>query len=238
MILAVLVSAFPGSAYAAVLPASTCTEASGIRSCDLWATTGTLSLPGGAIVTIWGYAADEVSPAGLPGPTLIANSGETLQITLHNSLSQATSLSVPGVGGTSDRTGIGNSGTKTYSFANLQAGTYLYQAGPTANGERQVAMGMYGVLIVRPAGQPLQAYGPASAFDDEAVLVMSEIDPALHAAPTTFDMRNYSPKYFLFNGKSYPDTANIDTLAGNKVLLRLVNAGIQSRSTLWECALQ
>ncbi|MEO8357146.1 MAG: multicopper oxidase family protein [Chloroflexota bacterium] len=230
MILALCVSAVPGSAYASTLPAATCTEASGVRTCDLWATTGTLTLPGSTALAIWGYAGDGTSAAGLPGPTLIANSGETLQINLHNNLGEATSLSIPSLSGISDRSGVAGGGTKTYTFANLQPGTYLYQAGPTANGERQVAMGLYGVLIVRPAGQPLQAYGSASAFDDEAVLVMSEIDPLLNAAPTTYNMRNYIPRYFLFNGKAYPGTANIDTLAGNTVLLRLANAGIQSRA--------
>lgn len=230
MFLAVLASAFPGSARAAVLPASTCAEISGTRTCDLWAKAGTLTLPGSVTVNIWGYAADSASPAGLPGPMLIANAGETLVINLHNGLSEATSLSIPGLPGPSDIAGVAGGGSKTYTYSGLQAGTYIYQAGPAANGERQVAMGMYGVLIVRPAGSPLQAYGPASTFDDEAVLVMSEIDPLLNASPLTYDMRNYTPRYFLFNGKAYPNTDAIDTAPGHTVLLRLVNAGVQSRS--------
>ncbi|MDL1909167.1 multicopper oxidase family protein [Chloroflexi bacterium CFX6] len=230
MILAVLASAFPGSAQAAVLPASTCMEAGGVRTCDLWATTGTLTLPNSVVVNIWGYAADNVSPAGLPGPTLIANAGETLVINLNNNLTEATSLSIPGLSGMSDIAGVASGGAKAYTYSGLQPGTYIYQAGPTANGERQVAMGMYGVLIVRPAGAPLETYGPDSAFDDEAVLVMSEIDPLLNASPSTYNMREYTPRYFLFNGKAYPETDNIDTAAGNTVLLRLINAGIKSRS--------
>ncbi|GAB4459497.1 MAG: hypothetical protein Kow0070_14570 [Anaerolineales bacterium] len=228
LLLAMLVSTVP--AQAAVLPASTCTETGGVRTCDLWATTGTLTLPGGSTLTIWGYAADGSSPAGLPGPLLIANAGETLVVTLHNNLGESTSLSIPGLPGKSDTVGAASGSVKSYTYASLQPGTYLYQAGPTANGERQVAMGMYGVLIVRPAGAPQEAYDPASAFDDEAVLVMSEIDPLLHSSPTTYDMRNYTPRYFLFNGKAYPNTDMIDTAAGNKVLLRLANAGIHSRS--------
>ena len=231
MIITVLFAmVFPRLAHASVLPGTTCTELAGVRTCDLWATTGTLSLPGAVSVTIWGYAGDNVSPAGLPGPTLIATAGETLEIVLHNNLSEATSLSVRGLSGPSDLSGVGTGGTKTYTYYGLQPGTYLYEAGPTANGERQVGMGLYGVLIVRPAGAPLEAYGPDSAFDDESVLVMSEIDPALNAAPTSFDLREYSPKYYLFNGKAYPDTAPIDTNASRKVLLRVVNAGIENHS--------
>ncbi len=72
-------------------------------------------------------------------------------------------------------------------------------------------MGLYGALIVRPPAAG-QAYDdPATAFDDEAVLVLSEIDPALNnsATPATFDMRKYAPRYFLINGRTHPDTAPV-----------------------------
>ena len=70
------------------------------------------------------------------------------------------------------------------------------------------------------------------ASDDEAVLVLSEIDPALNNSsnPATFDMRNFAPRYFLINGKAYPDTTAIPSTAGNKVLLRYVNGGAKHHS--------
>ena len=45
-------------------------------------------------------------------------------------------------------------------------------------------------------------------------------------------MRNYTPRYFLINGKAYaaPFTGDIPVTAGNKVLLRYVNAGLQSHA--------
>ena len=131
-----------------------------------------------------------------------------------------------------DTIGIAVGGTKTYTFTAANPGTFLYEAGLLPNAEHQVAMGLYGALIVRPATAG-QAYNDAvTAFDDEAVLVLSEIDPALNANPSTFDMRNYAPKYFLINGKAYPATATdpITSAAGSKVLLRYVNAGIQQHS--------
>ncbi len=218
-------------ANAATLPADTCTLVATTRTCDLYATTGTLALPGGVTVNVWGYALDGVSPAQVPGPVLIANAGETLVVNLHNNLGENTSLSFPQLPGPSDLTGAASGGTTTYTFANLAPGTFIYEAGPTTNGQRQVAMGMYGALVVRPAGTPTQAYGSLdTAFDDEALLIMSEIDPALNASPATFDLRNFNPKYWLFNGQAYPDTAPIATAAGNRVLLRLVNAGLQNHS--------
>ena len=70
---------------AAILPASTCTLTAGTFSCDLWAMTGTVTLPGLASpVTIWGYATTSAGPAALPGPTLIVTQGMPVSITLHN----------------------------------------------------------------------------------------------------------------------------------------------------------
>ena len=52
-------------------------------------------------------------------------------------------------------------------------------------------MGLAGALVVRPAaaGQDLEVAKPASAFDDEAVLVLSEVDPVFAANPMTADLR-------------------------------------------------
>ena len=43
-------------------------------------------------------------------------------------------------------------------------------------------------------------------------------------------MRNYTPQYFLINGKFHPNTDPITAPAGHKVLLRYVNAGVQQHS--------
>jgi hypothetical protein len=43
-------------------------------------------------------------------------------------------------------------------------------------------------------------------------------------------MRNFKPRYTLLNGKAHPETTPIDTVGGNVVLLRYVNAGIQYHS--------
>jgi hypothetical protein len=84
-------------------------------------------------------------------------------------------------------------------------------------------MGLYGALIVRPTV-------PSTAFDVEKTIVLSEFDTTLAANPIGYDMRKYAPKYFLINGKTYPDTAPITAAAGNTVLLRYVNAGLQAHA--------
>ena len=85
-------------------------------------------------------------------------------------------------------------------------------------------MGLAGALVVLSADGT--AYG--QAYDDEAVLVLSEIDPALNADPAKFtDLREFKPKFRLINGKPFPSTDPVATDQGHKVLLRYVNAGTQ-----------
>jgi FtsP/CotA-like multicopper oxidase with cupredoxin domain len=223
--LAVLVAllAPAGAAHAATVA---CTAPS-----DLYAVAGTTTL-GAQSVTVWGYNTTGAAAAQPGGPTLCVNAGNTVTITLHNALSENTALLFQGQNVIPDRVGATAGGTHVYTFTAGAPGTYLYEAGLLPNAQHQVAMGLYGALIVRPATAG-QAYNdPSTAYADEAVLVLSEVDPALNnrtviqGGPATFDMRKYAPKYFLINGKAYPDTDPIAAGPGNKVLLRYVNAGI------------
>jgi FtsP/CotA-like multicopper oxidase with cupredoxin domain len=181
---------------------------------------------------IWGYTDTDPALGGtaqLPGPTIIANQGEFIEVILHNHLGETTSMIFAGQAMLPDLTGVAPGGFATYSFT-ASGGTYLYEAGPLPGAQHQVAMGLHGALVVRPAAN--QAYGLDTTFHDEALLVLSDIDPALNndANPSSFDMRDYAPKYFLINGKAYPQTDEIPSTAGNTVLLRFVNAGIEQHS--------
>ncbi|SBT40048.1 multicopper oxidase domain-containing protein [Micromonospora auratinigra] len=215
-----------------VLPQTGCRLDGGTASCELWARPGTVVLPGApAPVPIWGFAGTDTAPATLPGPVLVVDQGQRVTITLHNGLADALALAFPAVTGlVPDRTGAAPGGTRDYTFTAARPGTYLYEAGHTALGARQVAMGLVGALVVRaPAvgGRP-SAYGDAaSVYDDEAVLVLTEVDPAFNAAPLTYDMRAYAPKYRLINGKAFPETDVVATDVGRRVLLRYVAAGVQ-----------
>ncbi len=233
--LALTLSAF-NAAHAAGLTPPTCT---GSSSYELWAKPGTLTLADGATVNIWGYADTAGGAATVPGPVLVACDGDSVQITVHNDLGtgEPTSLAVHGhTSFRSDSVGIAAGASGVYSFT-AHSGTFVYQAGladltQTATspaGPKQAAMGMYGALVVYPAAAG-QAYAPSAtntgtAFDSEALVLLSEIDPALNADPNNFDMKDYAPKYWLINGKAYPDTDPISAAAGSRVLLRYANAG-------------
>ena len=185
---------------------------------------GPLALPVGT-TTIWGFSQTDGGSPSLPGPDLIVNQGDAVTVNLVNHLGVATSILFGGQSMVPDQVGAAASGgTKTYTFTATRPGTYLYEAGLLPGSEYQVAMGLHGVLVVRPAGQPLQAYADAAtAFNDEALVVVSEIDPALNnsATPWTVDLRAFNPKWFLMNGNPYTTAAAaITTSSGNKLLLR------------------
>jgi hypothetical protein len=215
------------------LPLSGCTVAGTDATCDLWAKTGQLILPGAAApVPIWGFSSTVDGPAGTPGPALVVDQGSTVTIRVHNGLPRNLSLALPAVTGlVPDRLGAAPGAVATYTFAASRPGTYLYEAGHTADGARQAAMGLVGALVVRGQlvdGRPA-AYGDAaSAFADEALLVLTDLDPALNtsADPYAFDLRKYAPRYRMINGKAFPETDAIATDVGRRVLLRYVDAGL------------
>ncbi len=214
---------------------------------------------GGTAIPMWGYALCTASwascgAATVPGPALTVPVGDdVLTVRLANNLPAPTSLVINGL--IKPMTPVWNDGTSGPRGANLtkrvrsfdteaaaltgtavytwpaRPGTYLYQSGTQP--QVQVQMGLYGAVTRKASAT--EAYAGA-AYNNEAILLYSEIDPALHAAvqggtygtptgPTsTFD---YQPKYFLINGKVYPD-APVVTLAGSPgvTLLRFLNAGL------------
>jgi hypothetical protein len=217
------------SAYAACSPTV---------SFNLYAKAGSISISAAnPNVTIWGYSSTSGGAASLPGPVLDVPQGTCVGVTLYNNLplAQATALVFQGQSMVPDTTGITPGNSRLYTFTASNPGTFLYEAGLTADAPRQVAMGMYGALIVRPIGftalsVPNQAYGPSTQYQKETLLVLSEFDTSLAANPTGFDMRNFKARYSLINGKAYPDTVPFTVVAGNTVLLRYVNAGVQAHA--------
>ncbi|MHB0877303.1 MAG: multicopper oxidase domain-containing protein [Anaerolineae bacterium] len=233
-----------GSGFAPVQPPAiqslACTDNGTTVTCELWATTGTLALPDGTNVPVWGYSSSAGGAASVPGPTIVVPTARGLDLTLHNLLTEQTSLAFIGQPVAPDLVGIANGAQTTYSFAaaDLLPGTYLYQAGLVAldaggavdNGARQAAMGMYGALIVRSATAG-QAYDdPRSTYDDEALFLLSDIDPDMNANPAGFGLEAFKAEYFLINGKAYPATDRISVSPGQRLLLRQLNVGSVERS--------
>lgn len=208
----------PGAAMAPLVEA-TCTLVDTTRTCELWALAGTLDLPGAAGLPIWGFGTSAAGPALIPGPIIRANLNETLQVVLYNELPGETlSLAFPGQAGLlPDLDGIAAGQTVTYTLNAAAAGTFVYEAGLTAGGSRQVVMGLAGPLIVDSGAVP--------AWDQEVVLAFGQIDPSFNINPASMNLNDFRAKYWLINGKVYPDTGWIEVAEGTTLLMRYLNLG-------------
>src|SRR5262249_7677124 len=146
---------------------------------NLRAGTEYLTQPDGSAIYSWGYGCS-AAPTGyapsaittgfcgnmqVPGPTLILTQNHTVTVHLTNNLPGAagnTSILFPGFIVTSS-TGAGTQrglltqeavpgGTVTYTFTATTPGTRAYYSG--TQGDLQVEMGLYGVIIVLPTAAP------------------------------------------------------------------------------------
>jgi FtsP/CotA-like multicopper oxidase with cupredoxin domain len=131
-------------------------------------------------------------------------------------------------------------GPVAYVWDSIKPGTYLYHSG--SHPAVQVQMGLYGAVTKNAADAvgtvPAEAY-PGVTFDAEAVLLYSEIDPALHDAvssgtygtpayPSTIE---YRPEYYLVNGDAADSSGPVAAAeAGETILIRLLNAGLQEHA--------
>jgi hypothetical protein len=212
----------------------------GTTGCDLYARAGSVVAGSDPAVPIWGFTSDPVGPGffgGNPLNTIIISEGQTLNLTLHNDLPGGAgdlSLELPAVQGLPDLVGAPVTGTKAYSFGPLAAGTYIYEAGATIEQPRQLAMGLAGLIIVRPAdfnsSTPSDFATGLGGFDDEGLIVFNEVDPRFNENALTSDVEDFTPQYFFINGKAHPATDEIGANAGQTVLLRAANLGIRDRA--------
>jgi hypothetical protein len=241
---------------ATAAPAQTIAAGCG-KTCELWAKAGTINVPGLGSVPIWGYATSAGGLPTLPGPTIIVNAGDSVTITVHNGLASDLGFearSVPTADRTAQFASAAAGADGTYKFTAKQVGTSVYGASAKSPmGNRQFAMGLSGVLIVRPAecalGVPQVYLGctygnpsnPANrgsqgwdvgtdTFNGEALVAMNEIDPLFAANPLTYDITNYHPTAHLINGRVFPETEVIDAFVGDKVLIRYANLGLADHS--------
>lgn len=192
------------------------------------AKTGYIQLPDGNTMFMWSYANGD-GTFQHPGPVLCVNQGDTVTVVLNNALPEAASIMFPGQiavqadgapaqpqfngpGGTlSSLTNAAPSGgSVSYSFVASQPGSFIYESG--TNPEKQVRMGLFGALVVRPSAGADHMYNRADnqfTPSEEFMVLLSEIDPYQHQAVDfgdVFNLNNYHPRYWLINGRGFPDT--------------------------------
>lgn len=197
----------------------------------LCANAGTIDVAG-TPTAVWGFAlADPTGscagiPPSLPGPELHVHVGDTVSVTVINNLPplpppgvRTVTFQAPGVDfapGPQDVTGT----PVTFTFTAAE-GTYLYSS--TGDAGRQAAMGLYGALVVQNA---VATTADGVPITRDQVLLLSEVDPAFNANPDAYDLNNWKPTIWLINGKAAPGTDAIHATAGDRILLRWLNAGM------------
>jgi len=192
---------------------------------------------GGAAV----MAADVVGPACVPNPAAASTDAAH---PVNCRVRSFTGETAPGT-------------SRTYTFSSIRPGTYLYQSG--THPQVQIQMGLFGMARqdAQPAGSAARLlYASAAAgFDVDVPVVLSEIDVNQHlliastlgsADPTTWKSGShstlgYAPRFFLVNGQVFNGVDGngaaatdlpVSAPAGSRIVLRLANAGLQSRSLM------
>lgn len=198
--------------------------------------------------TVWveGFAATSGAVPNIGGVTLNANEGDTINITVLNQTQESHDFEVKGSGVA--KVTIAAGASAFVQLVGLPAGDYIYYdpSNDAQTQRAQRAIGMYGALIVRPAGQVaggagnLWAGGPS--YKKDYVWVVSDMDKLWNAADkaATAAPAAYKATYAFINGDfgshSLKNAANSPKLGkkdsasnpgiGDAIVIRILNPGM------------
>jgi len=159
----------------------------------------------------------------VPGPTIEANVGDTIEVRLKNSLPQATTVHWHGIRLPADMDGTGAvqravepGETFTYRFVVPDAGTFWYHS--HTNETEQIERGLYGPLIVRGADEP--------KLDRERVVLLDDLklDAEGNVSPFGDSHEHHAGRegeIRLVNGRQEPE---LEIAGGQVERWRIVNA--------------
>lgn len=201
----------------------------------------------GDTIRVFGFAEDLSSQPNVPGPTIIANEGDSVHIDLWN-VSQGAphTIHLHGLDVDQQNDGVPHLSFDIphmehgyYHFKAPHAGTYLYHCHVASS--IHVQAGMYGLVIIKEANGNKKTWTNGFDFDREFAFLNSEIDTSWHTDSVLnhhYDHNNpllkitipkYEPQFFLTNGFSDQQLKenNVKVLAekNEKALLRLANIG-------------
>ncbi len=196
---------------------------------DLTASEFDWAISGDTTVRAWGYNGQ------VPGPELRVREGDQVRVTLRNTLPVPTTIHWHGVNVPPAMDGpaglnqapVAPGDEFVYEFTARPSGTRWYHS--HTDPALQIALGLYGSFIIEPR-QPLRT------FDREYTYILQEWDLELtpdvalgKAAAGVGDrmMRGgeLGGDLFLFNGHAHDGITPIRLATGERVLIRLINAG-------------
>ncbi len=208
-----------------------------------YVTDGTITQIDGTAVYFRGYSSDAAS-LNVPGEPMIVMQGDTVEITLINTLSTAHNFVIDGM---ADSGTVAAGQSKTFSFTAGDPGTYMFYDNMNSNYNQ--LLGLHGAFAVMPVNSTNELYAGSRTFVKQQFWLFHDIDPTWNdrlsqgLTPNTA----YVPRYFTVNGLSgrppgapgSKDPAVDSMIApgialhgsiGDRTLVRILNAGKADQS--------
>jgi nitrite reductase (NO-forming) len=146
----------------------------------------------------------------VPGPMIRARQGDTVELTLKNEGRRvAHSIDLHAVLGPGGGMGVseGKPGeTKTFTFKAVLPGVYVYHCG-TDLAAQHIANGMYGLIVVEPAGGLPRVDREFYVMQGE-VYTQGDLGDRGHQRMSLTKLMNERPEYMTFNGAADALTKN------------------------------
>ena len=170
----------------------------------------------GMKANLWGYN------GGSPGPTIECVEGDKVRFFVTNKLPEHTAVHWHGVILPNGMDGVGGltqpqirpGQTFVYEFQMTKSGTFMYH--PHADEMVQMAMGMYGTLIVHPKNPDFMRVDRDFVF----LLNAFDIDPG-SATPKVNTMLDFN--IWTFNSRAFPGIDPLVVRKGDRVRIRAGN---------------
>lgn len=184
----------------------------------------------GKYVHAWGYNGQ------IPGPEIRVTEGDKVRIFVVNKLPVGTSMHWHGIDVPYTQDGmpgfsqiaISPGVTKAYEFVAKPAGTHFYHTHGSTHGDEamQLDMGLSGAFVIEPKN--------FARPDKDITLVLDEWATGMNGVNMSsmmtsgmggggHAMMNYN--VYTVNGRTFPDVPEIAVKAGERVRIRLINAG-------------
>lgn len=202
-------------------------------------TEGLIAQPDGVDVYFRGFSSS-ANALNTPGEALVVQQGDTLNITIINTLNSSHRFVIEELN--VDSGNIPPGGEVNFSFQANEVGTCLYYDNSFYPYNR--LLGLHGALAVMPYASTTELYKGSAEFSQQYFWLFHDIDPVWHNALQNNQTPSsvYTPQYFTLNGLSgRPPGAsgsmdeNIDSMAdpaskldgylGKRTLIRCLNAG-------------
>lgn len=200
----------------------------------------------GTQIEVMGYTRLIGASIDVPGPTIVLEEGDSVEIKLWNfSQGARHTIHLHGLDVNQQNDGvpmlsfsIPHDSIGSYFMKVPHPGMYMYHCHETS--VLHVQAGMYGMLIVKPKDNPNFTWDGGFEYIHETNWMLSEIDVDWHhdtiinhgplPNPMEHQMpHEYNPNYFLVNGRSdqqlTDENIQIEGNAGSYTLLRLANIG-------------